>query len=183
MCLYFLELSGDQYLITLWWPAYDTWYVMVCTVLEYLLTMCCFLLQMLMNVLIPQPASVAPVSILLVVTPVSVLLILSWIPPALDVLVRDHLQMLFVSEVGQRGCKANCLGIMFQVMEKGWNILSNSHPNAPDLEVVIVQQEYVQSDVACQQCPAARANPLGLFTAVHNLQQAWVKFKFSKKQA
>lgn len=166
----------------LWWPAYDTWYVMVCTVLEYLLTMCWFFLQMLMNVQIPQPASVAPVSILLVVTPVSALLILSSIPPALDVLVRDRclrLQMLFINEVGQRGCKANCLGIVFQVMGKGWNRLSNSHPNAPGLEV-IVQWEYVQSDVACQQCPAARANPLGLVTALHNLQQAWVNFKFQQ---
>lgn len=57
-------------------------------------------------------------------------------------------------------------------MEKDRNRLSNSHPTAPGLEVVIVQREYVQSDVACQQCPAARTNPLGLVTAVHNLQQA-----------
>lgn len=43
-----------------------------------------------MNVQILQPALVARVSILLVVTPVSALRILSWIPPELDVLVRDH---------------------------------------------------------------------------------------------
>lgn len=65
-------------------------------------------------------------------------------------------------------------------MEKGWKRLSNSHPTAPGLEVVIMQQEFVQSDVACQQCPAARTNPVGLVTAVHSLQQAWDNFKFQQ---
>lgn len=91
---------------------------------------------------------------------------------------KGSLLMLFTREVAQRGCKASCLGIKSQVMEKGWNRLSNSHPAAPGLEVVIVQREYTQSNVARQQCLAARTNPLGLVTTVHNLQQAWDNFKF-----
>lgn len=98
-----------------------------------------FFLQMLMNVQIPQPALVARVSTLLVVTPVSALQILSWIPPELDALVRDcSLCYLQVKLQGGR-CKANCLGVKFQVVEQGWNRLSSSHRTAPGLEVVIVQ--------------------------------------------
>lgn len=136
---------------------------MVCTSLEYLLTMCCFFLQMLMSVQTPQPALVAHVSILLVVTPVSALLILSWIPPVLDVLVRDHSLCWLWHCVEE--LKDWLLRNRVPVMERGWNRLSSS-----GLEVVTVQWEYVQSDVACQKHPAAKTNSFRLATAVHSWQ-------------
>lgn len=44
---------------------------------------------------------------------------------------KGPLVMLFTSEAAQRGCKGNCLGIKSQVMEKGWNRLSQLPPHCP----------------------------------------------------
>lgn len=80
-------------------------------VLEYLLMVRCLFLQMLMNVQIPQPALVARVSILLVVTPVSALRILSWIPPELDALVRDCSLSYVQVKLHRGAARLNCLGV------------------------------------------------------------------------
>lgn len=93
MPVYFLELSGDWCLLSNGFVMVSVRYLMYQEVLVSLsicLARAVFSLQMLMNVQTPQPALVARVSTLLAATPVSALRISSWIPPALDALVRDH---------------------------------------------------------------------------------------------
>lgn len=58
---------------------------------------------------------------------------------------KGPLLVLFTSEVPQRECKPNCLGVKSQVMGKGLIRLFNSRPTAPGLEAVLGQQEHVQS--------------------------------------